>query len=257
VARSRWLLWFLGLALVSLVPVSGDASYASSTKVGAPFLAYSFGSVIEFSVLRRDDARLTLHDDEGSPFRQDGDTYDLQLSRTPMRAAHRSAWRTVVTGSDRSHRRLHVAPGRVLCVRARVHRAGSTSVWSKRQCVVQPLGDQQLQRRGPMRVRPDRHFTDGHSTVLRTGGRLLLPGVRRGASYGPVYVDNGVLNDGHDLPEWWIVGHQHLYQSANGGFHGEEMWLAKVARESGTAMITTTSPFSMPVGGIVVLPRWL
>ena len=164
--------------------------------------------------------------------------------------------------SDLGHRRLHVAPGRVLCIRARTHRDGlpngeRTSAWTHRQCLVQPLDDQQVRRLGPMRVRPDRHFSDGHSTVLRTGGRLLLPGVPRGASYGPVYVDNGVLNDGHDLPEWWILGHRHPYQSANGGFHGETMWLAKVARESGTAVVTTTSPFSMPVGGVVVLPKWL
>jgi hypothetical protein len=76
--------------------------------------------------------------------------------------------------------------------------------------------------------------------------RVVRPGLR----------DNGVLNDAHDLPEWWSVGHQDPFQSANGGCHGEQMWLAKVAREPGTAVITTTSPFSMPVGGVVVLPRW-
>jgi hypothetical protein len=258
--RSRWLLWLLGPALsLALVPLtmSGGASYAASARLHSPDLSYSFGSVIEFAVLRRADARLTLHDDDGVPFREDGDTYDFQVSRTPMRAAHRSAWRTVATGSDLGHRRLHVATGRVLCVRARLHRDGRTSAWSQRQCVVQPLADERLQRRGPMRVRPDHHFVDRHSTVLRTGGRLLLPGVPRGASYGPVYVDNGVLNDGHDQPEWWILGHRHLYQSAIGGFNGELMWNAKVAREPGTAVVTTDSPFALPIGGVVVLPSWL
>ncbi|MGC4111833.1 MAG: hypothetical protein QM747_15725 [Nocardioides sp.] len=260
-ARSRWMVWVLGLALVPVVATAGSPSYAAPAHVRRPYVSIAPQSVIEFDVLRRPVVRIALND-HGYAFPPSGDTYELQVSRTPMRATRRAAWHTFAERSALGLQRVHVAPGRVLCFRARTHRDGvtsgrSTSAWTRRECFVQPLGDEQVKRQGRMRVRPDKHFSDGHSTVLCTGGRLLLPHVPRGASYGPVYVNNGVLNDGHDQPEWWILGHRHPYQSANGGFSGELQWNAKVAREPGTAVITTESPYSEPIGGVVVIPKWL
>lgn len=249
------LLLALPLLAVSLPASPAMAGSQGSVEPPDVYLSGKLGTVtlVGANRMRIDPVGANVPDATGPEER----TFAVELSRTPMRAAHRSAWQDRLTATPRRRHEIHLARGEVVCVRARQTSWGVTSAWSAPSCVVRPLDDRQVRRRGPVAELPDRRYADGHASRLRHGGRLLLPGVRKGARYGTLYTDYGPHEAQYCVtPDTHLVG-QRRPRTMRGVGEGRLVAMLARAHAPGTAVFGSPVGPICRVGGVLVLPRWL
>lgn len=186
-------------------------------------------------------------------------TWDVQVLRADMRAAKAPAWRTGLSGTAQRSHSVPVAPGQVVCVRARQHSWGVVSTWSRPSCKVRVREDQALPRKGPVKVVTDRHYPDRRASVLPRGTRLVLAGIPAGALYGPVYTKFPVGATGGVVctpPSWKIAGSPES-DEARGYAAGPLHVMFHRTTTPGTAVVWTPFPRRCAIGGFVVIPRWV
>jgi hypothetical protein len=133
------------------------------------------------------------------------------------------------------------------------------SAWSPLTCVVRARDDRHLRREGPVDVVTDWRYADDRASVLLPRTRMFVPRIPAGALYGPVFTDRGVLMDGSVCtePSWRITG-QSEPDGANGVRDGGAL-MVLFHRTSVAGKAVMRSPFgrTCPVGGFVVVPRWI
>lgn len=253
--------FLLALAAV-LVPSSAPAVAASplapaSTTAATfePPQTYFRGNLGIFTT--RAEVRLRI--DPGTPnisdpVGEENRSWDVQVLRTDMRSASRPAWQTAITGTTAQRHVLLVGSGRIICVRARQHSWGATSGWSYRTCVVRALDDQAIPRVGPVRVVDDVRYVDGRASKIRARTRMLIAGVPAGALHGPVFTDppSTVCT----RPSWRIRG-QREPAGALGVASGALHVRYHRTNVAGTAVMGSPFGSTCPVGGFVVVPRWM
>ena len=248
-------------ALLAL-PVLGQTT-ASSSATGTARVAtlpaphLKAAGLVQFLVVKGRSVRFTV-----APSRPDGEvdeveearSFDVRIRRARMRAARPPAWRLRSTGETRLTHRLRVGAGRIVCLRVRQHSFGLRSAWSAPNCVVRPLDDSRLRRQGRVTTVRDRHYPDHRARVLHRDGRLLLPRVPRRAWYAAVQTN--VRRAGHRWPDIRILGHR-ASTDCSGGYRGRVVWCARRTTHAGTAVVSVRGRASNPVGGVVVLPKWM
>ena len=252
----------LSLVLVligTLASVSSPAVAVAAVQAVSPPGTYFRGSLGIYTItpqvrLRLDRGGVNMPDAVG----EEKLSWDLQVLRTDMRSASPPAWRTLRSGVTAQHHVLAVASGSIICVRARQHSWGVTSAWSRRTCVVRARDDQALLRRGPKKVVRDPRYTDGRASVLRRRTRMLIAGVPAGSMYGPVFTYRGIRANGTrcTTPTWRIRGHRQP-RGAIGVIEGALRLSLHHTSVSGTAIMRSPFGRTCPVGGFVVVPRWM
>lgn len=250
-------LTLLSAATLAYVPSAAAMSDDPALR-DAPQVSADSRDVIEWVLVRGTTMRFNVTD--VTYWDEDPQSYQIrvQVRRGGMRRADAPHWEelTFLEPDFDSSVTLPVRQGQVACARARLEGAEVRSAWSQPACVVRALDDSRLRRHGRTFVRRSKRFIDGRVTVLRTNARLVLPGrVPNGADFGPVMIDNHILNDGHDMPQWYLRGGSRRPHST-GGSYRHVLWLTYRAKRGGRAVITTGSPFSYPIGGFIVIPRW-
>lgn len=185
-------------------------------------------------------------------------SWDVQVLRADMRATSPPAWRTALTGTTAQRHVLAVGSGQVVCVRARQHSWGLSSDWSTLTCVVRARDDENLRRKGPVKLVRDRRYADGRASVLRPGTRVLLRGVPAGAKYGPALTYRGIRPDGTvcATPSWRIRGEREPAGSRGVAHNALHVWLHRT-KVAGTAVLRARYGDACPVGGFVVVPTWM
>lgn len=185
-------------------------------------------------------------------------TWDVQVVRADMRAANPPAWRTGLSGTTQRYHSVPVAPGQVVCVRARQHSWGVVSTWSRISCKVRVREDQVLPRKGPVKVVTDRHYPDRRASVLPRGTSLVISGIPAGALYGPAYTKYPAGPTGVVCtpPSWKIAGRPES-DEARGYAAGPLHVMLHRTTAPGTAVVWTPFPRRCTIGGFVVLPRWV
>ncbi|NGZ99724.1 hypothetical protein G5V59_03325 [Nocardioides sp. W3-2-3] len=117
------------LTLLALLGTLAPARLATATAAGPavdpPALYFRSGALNVYSFtpqayLRIDRGDTHLSGAEGP----ENLRWDVQVLRASMRAATPPPWRTAVSGTPAQNHVLAVAPGQVICVRARQHRLG-------------------------------------------------------------------------------------------------------------------------------------
>ncbi len=252
----RKLILLLVLALTGTLAVLPSPVVATTEPVEPPY-PYLRGSLGMYTVkthvrLRLDAGGVSMPDVVG----EQNLSWDVQVLRADMRAATRPAWRTALTRTTLRHHEFAVGSGRIICVRARQHSWGVTSRWSQLTCVVRAREDQHLRREGRIRVIEDVRYVDGRASKILSRGRMLVRGVPAGALYGPVLTHR--LNDDDPCvrPSWRIRGHREP-DGSFGVASGAVMVLFHRTRVAGTAVVWSPYGPSCPVGGFVVVPRWV
>lgn len=247
------------LALVgALTPAGSPAHAADGLAIEAPDLWFR-GTVALYTTattvpLRIDRGYLTTP--PPGPDGPENLSWDVQMVRTDMRTATPPAWRTIRTRTTIRKHVIAVASGQVICVRARQHSWNLTSAWSRIRCVVRALDDQVLRRVGRVRVVKDTRYADGRASILPLGTRAYIGGVPADALYGPVYTHVGPGLTHCVTPSWRIRGHREPL-GARGLSEGWVTVLFHHTKVAGTAVLWADTPQVCPVGGFVVVPRWV
>lgn len=187
-------------------------------------------------------------------------TYEFQVTRTPMRAILPTLWRGLTTRSGAGIMSLSIAPGTVLCVRARATNANGTGGWGYRDCVVRALGDEQLQKKGRVSRVRDRHYVDRTSTRLSGKARLILPKV-------PAYSYVATITTGNSpsctLPAYWLKGASGGHRRGGyGGAERDKVWILGNDFSQGGRLVLGTKLKSKKkkvcrVGGVAVVQSWV
>lgn len=247
------------VTFVTAFPAPGALAQPPVADRRAPGWAPYVGAtdLIEFTVTAR--SRVTFAISAGWPTTSSAGpedrTYDVQVRRASMLSAKPPAWRSRWTGSTVERRRMGIRGGQALCMRVRQHSYGQTSAWSKPACVVRGRDDARVRRSGPMDVERDIAFPDRRATSLGAGGNLQLRGVPKGARYGVVFTD--VEGDSRAWPAFRLTG-EPLQMDSSGGYgqHGLN-WQVRPAPRAGTLQIHTEGASTLPIGALVVIPRWV
>ena len=248
----------LALALVGTLAAVTSPAAAADAEVGPPGLFFRGNLAIYTTTpevrLRIDRGDVNMPDAVG----EEQLSWDVQVLRTDMRTASRPAWRTARTATTAQHHVFRVTSGDIICVRARQHSWGVTSAWSRLTCVVRARDDQQLRRRGPVRIVTDPRYADDRASVLLSRTRMLIGGVPAGAMYGPVFTDRGIRPDGSRCtkPSWRILGQREPGTAVGIGTGALKLQMHHT-RVSGTAIMRSPFGRTCPVGGFVVVPRWM
>jgi hypothetical protein len=248
----------LALALVGALATLPSPAAAADGVVEPPqtYLRGNLGmyTIATTVALRIDRGAVNMPDAVG----EENLSWDVQVLRADMRATARPAWRTARTATTLRQHVFGVSSGQIICVRARQHSWEVTSPWSRLTCVVRALDDEHLRRVGPVKVVKDVRYVDDHASRIRARTRVLIGAVPAGALYGPVFTDPGIRPDGTvcTKPSWRIRG-QREPNGATGVTTGPLDLLLHRTSVAGTAIMR--SPFGMtcPVGGFVVVPRWV
>jgi len=185
-------------------------------------------------------------------------SFDVEVLRTDMRTPARPAWQPYLTDTTARLHDLAIGSGQILCARARQQSWGVTTGWSDLTCVVRARDDEDLRRRGKAVFVKDRRYADGRAMVMTARTRIVVPRVPRKALYGPLLTDRGILPNGSvcTKPDWHLAGRR----EPNIAF-GVVNWALKVSLHrtvpAGKAVMRTPFGRSCPIGGFVVVPRWL
>lgn len=253
----RLMVLFALAVLGTLAPVVSPAA-AAVQPVGPP-QTFLRGNLAIYTTtpevrLRLDPAVVNMPDAQGEENR----SWDIQLLRADMRATSRPGWRTGRTRTNARHHVIAVSSGQILCIRARQHSWGVTGSWSSMTCVVRARDDEHLRREGAIRLVNDVRYADGRASVLRPRTRMSLSGVPAGALYGPVFTKIRTRSDGSTCaaPSWRIAGQREPSGSRGVSSGALNVWFhhTNVAR---TAVIRSPYGSSCPVGGFVVVPKWM
>lgn len=252
------LILLLVLALMGTLTSFSSPAIATEVAVEPPY-AYLRGNLGIYTVkthvqLRLDRGGVNMPDAVG----EENLSWDVQILRADMRATSRPAWRTARTGTTVRRHEFAVGPGRIICVRARQHSWGVTSAWSPLTCVVRARDDERLRREGPVKVVKDWRYADDRASRLLSRTRMVVSGVPAGAMYGPVYTDHGIRADGSvcTKPSWRIRGHREPGGATGVALNALHLSLHHT-RVSGTAVMRSPFGSTCPVGGFVVVPKWM
>ncbi len=187
-------------------------------------------------------------------------TYEFQYNRTPMRALMPTLWRPLATRSEAGVMSLAIAPGTVLCVRARATNANGTGGWGYRDCVVRALGDEQLKKKGKVNRVRDRHYADRVATRLNGNARLILPKV---PAYSYIATITTGKSPGCTLPAYWLKGQSTRHQRGGyGGAESQKVWiLGSDFSEGGRLVLGSKLKGNKQqickVGGVAVVQSWV
>lgn len=252
------LILFVVVALMGTLLPPGTPAVAAVAAVDPP-TTFFHGNLAIYTVtthvpLRLDKGAVNLPDAVG----EENLSWDVQAFHTDMRATAPAAWRTIRTRTTVRLHQLPIGSGRVLCIRARQHSWGVTSAWSRFTCVVRARDDERLRREGAVKVVSDWRYADDRASKLLSRTRMLVPGVPADAMYGPVFTDHGIRPSGSRCtrPTWKIRG-QRMPDGATGITSGSLHVLLQRTGVSGTAVMRSPFGTSCPVGGFVVVPRWV
>ncbi|MBZ5738993.1 hypothetical protein [Nocardioides mangrovi] len=194
--------------------------------------------------------------DQGDASGPQDRSFDIQVSRTPVRAARPRPWTDRVDHSTDRRLRVRLAAGEITCVRVRQHGWGATSGWSERRCAVRALDDRQAAADGPIRRVRDHRYADGRATYLPAGSALRVAKVPKRAWYGAVYTAFPTSSPHHCVgPDLRLVGkgRPHGYK---GGGNGDLEYRYSTARRAGTAVIESRTGPTCHIGGAVIVPAW-
>lgn len=251
---------FLSLVLALIGTLAAVSSPASATteQVGPPGM-YFRGNLGIYTTtpdvrLRIDRGDVEMPDAVG----EESLSWDVQVLRTDMRTASRPAWRPARTATTARYHSFRVSSGDIICVRARQHSWGVTGGWSSLTCVARALDDEHLRRRGSVKVVPDPRYADDRASVLLATTRVVIGGVPAGAMYGPVYTDRGISPSGArcTFPTWRMRGYP-TPSSATGVSTGALRLRFHRTSVAGTAIMRSPFGRTCPVGGFLVVPRWM
>ncbi|MEV5002395.1 hypothetical protein [Nocardioides sp. LML1-1-1.1] len=247
------------LALLGTLTPAAAPSFATAPTVEPPGTYFRSGPLAVYAVtpwahLRIDRGGVNMPGATGP----ENLTWDAQVLRADMRAATPPPWRNAFTGTTVRSHVLAIAPGQVVCVRARQHSWGATSAWSLLTCVVRAREDQSVRRKGPVRVVTDGHYLDRRASILRSGTRMVIGGIPAGALYGPVFTKPALRPNGTVCapPVWTIAGRRAPADAFGVSQDALHLWFhhTKVA---GTAVVSSPYTRRCAVGGFVVVPRWV
>ena len=189
-------------------------------------------------------------------------SYDLRVSRTPMRSPKPAAWAypETLAGVTVNTVRLHVARGYTLCVQARARdTAGNVEPWRSGSytCAVRALDDSDLPRSGSIQiVHNDAFYTDGRASVLRYGARRWLGGVPKGSMVGVLLTTRPEFER---VLSWRFPGLGRYCDGAPAKLrHGVFVTLDNRSTRDGR--VTIFQPYhyrTVPFEGLTVIPHWV
>ncbi|HEY0888474.1 MAG TPA: hypothetical protein VGE38_02545 [Nocardioides sp.] len=237
-----------------LTAVPGGAHAAGGSPTGAPLNVLTPEDLMNTWVLADTRLSVAITDYTATTPR----TYAIDILRADMRSRTQPSWHRHLDAIPATTFDIAVAPGQVVCVRARAVDAPD-SAWSMKRCAVRPIDDRRLQRSGRMRTVKRAEFADGRARRLAPGARLRAHRVPRGWQYGFV-VGGGHVGGRFEWP--WVrqAGNlQQTYEMASDPVQGQSFQF-KTANRDSRAIVqgadTDSGYFSKPVGGFAMRPDW-